>query len=236
MKIGILNCDYVKPHRQEFGHAFADMFVDLFDEHCPELCCQTYHITDGHYPASPDECDGYLITGSHRGVYENEVWIQQARSYVQTLFEVNKKMVGVCFGHQLLADSLGGRVEKSEKGWGIGAHQTIILNKKNWMSPDLDSYTLNVCHQDQVLDLPPNAERLAGNNHCPNSLFVVGNQCLGIQSHPEISSAYLDTILEDRAEAFGESEIQRARTSLMTRTDEDVVAIWIKNFFLQSPI
>jgi len=231
MIIGILQCDYVRPQYQHLLDEYSDMFVHLFECYCPEAQLRIYDVMHGEYPSSMAECDGYLITGSKHGVYEELDWIQQLKIYICELVQAKKKVVGICFGHQLLADALGGRTMKSEKGWGVGVHQVQVNSKKPWMEPALDCYHLNVSHQDQVVQLPEHAELLGGNGHCDIGMFSIGDTCLGIQGHPEIGRPYLEISMDSRAEQIGTDTLAKAKVSLSQPTDEAVVARWIYNFF-----
>lgn len=233
MIIGILQCDYVRPQYEHLLDVYGDMFVELFERHCPEMQTRIYDVMHGEYPASMDECDGYLITGSKHSVYEDLDWINQLKAYVQELAQAEKKVVGICFGHQLLAAALGGRTVKSKKGWGVGVHPVQVDAKKAWMEPISDRVYLNVSHQDQVVELPENAEVLGGNGHCAVGLFVIGDTCLGIQGHPEIGRPYLEISMASRAEQIGTDRLTKAKVSLSQPTDERIVARWIYNFFAQ---
>jgi len=233
MHIGILQCDHVWSQHRPIAGEYADMFIDLFADHCPELTFEVYDVIDGQYPASFEECDGYLLTGSKHGAYEDEPWIHQLKDYVRELHAAGGKTVGICFGHQLLAEALGGKVVKSEKGWGVGVHEVQVFEKKPWMEPQLDAYFLNVCHQDQVVALPPGAQCLAGNDHCPNALFALDERCLGMQAHPEIRTPYLEAVMAQRVSDMGAAVVERAKESLAcdVRPYVKVAAHWISHFF-----
>jgi len=80
----------------------------------------SYDVAAGELPARVEDHDGYLITGSPAGVYEPLEWIAPLLDFLRAAR--GAKLVGVCFGHQALAQALGGHVEKSERGWGVGLH------------------------------------------------------------------------------------------------------------------
>ena len=122
MKLGILKTDTVRPEWvPEFGE-YPDMFVDLLGQADPDLQFQVYDVENGEYPADIDEVDAYLITGSKSSVYDDKAWIGELMDFVRELDQRRKKLVGICFGHQLVAQALGGKTEKSSKGWGVGLH------------------------------------------------------------------------------------------------------------------
>ena len=153
------------------------------------------------------------------------------RDFVRELYENDIKFVGICFGHQMIAEALGGTCVKSDRGWGVGVHTVRIIQKKPWMRPPLESCNLIVSHLDQVCDVPEGAEVLGTNEHCPNSIFAVGKHFLGIQGHPEFTAAYADALVFSRLDRIGQSLVEEARKSLGTETHRETVTRWIENFF-----
>ena len=126
MKLGILKTDAVRPEWvPEFGE-YPDMFVALLEQADPSLEFVVYDVEEGQYPDDIEEVDAYLITGSKSSVYDDKPWIARLMDFVQELDRRRKKLVGICFGHQLVAQALGGEAAKSPKGWGVGlAHASI---------------------------------------------------------------------------------------------------------------
>ena len=122
MKIGILKTDAVRPEWvPDFGE-YPDMFTALLAKADPDLEFAVYDVEEGEYPDDIDEVDAYLITGSKSSVYEEKAWIARLMDFVRELHAREKKIVGICFGHQIIAHALGGKTEKSHKGWGVGRH------------------------------------------------------------------------------------------------------------------
>jgi GMP synthase-like glutamine amidotransferase len=193
----------------------------------------------GFYTAVPggqlpplEAADAYLITGSPNGAYDPDLWIGELQAFIRRAYQEKKKLVGICFGHQVIAHSLGGRAEKAPNGWGLGLEQVELLEQRPWMDPPKDTVFLHFVHQDQVTKLPPGARRLAGSDRCPVIIFTIAGRVLGIQGHPEYSSelmgellAYLDDHdLVSTGEAFKSLE--------QGRPDNQMVARWIANFLL----
>lgn len=151
MKLGILICDHVQTHLQhEFGD-YQNMFINTIiksNSGIKNLKLSFYDVQKEQYPIDINECDAYMSTGSQYSVYEKQVWIIQLLSFIKTLYLAKKPFVGICFGHQLIAHALGGLVEKSDKGWGLGVTCANVLQKKTWMKPNLISVKLVVSHQD----------------------------------------------------------------------------------------
>lgn len=231
MKIGLLKCDTVRKEHLHIAGDCSDFFVDLFSKYAPGLSLKIYDVQRGLYPDSLDECDGYLTTGSACSVYDDEPWIGRFRDFFVELYRAGPKLVGICFGHQMIAEALGGKCERSRRGWGVGVKNVRIVSKKAWMQPELDSYNLIVSHLDQVCRLPEGSEVLGTSEYCPNSMFIVGDRFLGIQGHPEFTHPYADALLLARLERIGPDVVQKARKSLETEVHREIIARWIENFF-----
>ncbi len=222
--LGLLLCDHVPENLQHLGGDYPDMFRKLF----PETSMRVYPVCEGVFPKSVDECDAYLVTGSRRSVYEEEDWILQLKKFVRQIHEANKYYIGICFGHQMLAEALGGKVQKSEKGWCVGVHEFEIVEKTDWMQAPKKQLNLLMMCQDQVQVLPEGSILLAKTPQCPVGMFVVGNKMLGIQAHPEFSKAYDKILMEQRVARIGEEKVKDGLASLALETDELVFASWVR--------
>jgi len=231
LKIGLLKCDTVKRELIHISGDCSDFFVDLFARHAPDISLKIYDVKKQQYPASLDECDGYITTGSASSVYDDEAWIHRLREFVKELYDDDKKFVGICFGHQMIAEALSGKCLESEQGWGVGVKQVKIISRKAWMDPPLDEYRLIVSHLDQVCRLPEGSEVLGTNEYCPNAMFMVGEHFLGIQGHPEFTAPYADALILSRIEKIGRSTVDEARESLKEETQHEIITHWIENFF-----
>ncbi len=233
MKVGLLECDHVLERFRHIGGDYRDMFATLFAQHAPSIKLQPFDVCNGQFPASVDECAAYICTGSRFSVYDDVAWIHTLKDFVRQLHNVRQPFVGICFGHQLLAEALGGEVAKAEQGWGVGVHSLEITRQEAWMQPVQTSCHLQYMHQDQVQQLPDNSVLLGQSAHCPVAVFRVGTSMLGIQAHPEFPAAYSDALLLDRVERIGAVRAQTARGSLSQKTDEVVVADWLASFLKQ---
>lgn len=233
LKLGILDCDVVHEDLRKEYISYSHMFQTLFIQVAPSVSFTSYPVIEGVYPESIDECDGYIITGSKSSVYDNAEWLDELRDYVRNLASQRKKMVGICFGHQLLAHVLGGRTSKSEKGWGVGVMQSKVIAKPKWMQPVIPSYSLLVSHQDQVIKLPPNAAVIATSSFCSNSAFQIEDYALGFQGHPEFIRDYSHRLMEMRRDRIPHERIEVGLNSLTEKIDHLLVAQWIINFFVE---
>ena len=207
------------------------MFKKLFLEIDPTLEFQIYDIRQHDFPATPDECDAYITTGSRSSTYEALSWIPPFKQLIVNLHQHKRKLVGVCFGHQLIADALGGRTELSDKGWGVGISQNRILHKKAWMIPELEHINIVVSHQDQVTGLPPGAELIASSDFCPNYMYQIDKHILTIQGHPEFNKEYSETLMRHRAEKLGQGILKQGLESLSLEVHDRIMMQWIMNFY-----
>ena len=230
MKIGILQTDSVRPELIEQFGDYPDMFQLLFSSIDPELEFETYDVQHGKYPNTIHDCDAYVTTGSKASVYDNEAWIRTLKDYLILLNAQNKKLLAVCFGHQLVAETFAGKTEKSPKGWGVGVHTVQVQNNKSWMQPELNSFNVVVSHQDQVVQLPKDAELIAGNEFCPYGMFQLSSNILTIQGHPEFSKPYAETMMNYRAAIIGETTLSEGIASLQKPVDDLAIARWFIEF------
>ena len=230
MKLGILKTDTVRPEWvPEFGE-YPDMFMALLGVEDPTLEFRIYDVEEGEYPADIDEVDAYLITGSKSSVYEDKPWIARLMEFVRELDSRKKKVVGICFGHQLVAQALGGRTEKSPKGWGVGLHSYRFNEMPAWNDRQLPGFSILVSHQDQVVRNARGAKVLASSEFCENAVCQVGDHILTFQGHPEFLPGYSREIMELRREMIGEDVYTAGVASLAREPESASVARWIINF------
>lgn len=231
MKIGILQCDDVSDElRAEFGN-YPAMFELKLSEVEPGFRFVTYRVMDGELPRSVDECDGYITTGSRFGANDDLPWIGRLEAFVSDLAAAEKKFVGICFGHQVLARALGGEVEVSGRGWAVGINTNQVDVEKAWMNPAREALKLVVSHRDQVCKLPQGFEVLASSSFCPYYMLQYGEHMMSIQGHPEFSKAYSSALMDKRAASIPAQCIRDGKASLAELADDSLVMRWIANFF-----
>ncbi len=228
MHIGILKTDAVRPEWvAQFGE-YPDMFQRLFLAVDPSLSFTTWDVECGELPDDVDCVDGYVITGSKSSVYDDKAWIREAETFIRTLYAQRRKVVGICFGHQLIARALGGIVDKSANGWGVGIQEYQLL-----FTPEQGKEHLRLVasHQDQVMTLPPGAQVTARNTHCPIAGFQIDNHVLTFQGHPEFIPDYAREIIAFRRQMIGDARADEGLKTLATREQEGPwVARWILDF------
>ena len=232
MHIGILKTDAVRPEWvPDFGE-YPDMFKRLLLEADDSVSFSVWDVEEGVQPTDQDidAVDGFIITGSKSSAYDDKQWIRDLEALIQKLHARRKKMVGICFGHQIIAKALGGVVSKSDKGWGVGIH-TYELDKAPFDGAQSGHLKLLVSHQDQVQELPPGARNVVSNAHCENAGFVMGDHIFTLQGHPEFIDEYSEAIMSFRYDMIGADRIVQGRASLQQHDHEGGrVAGWMLSF------
>lgn len=169
--------------------------------------------------------DGYVITGSRHGAYDRLPWIPALEAFIRAAGEAGVPVFGICFGHQIMAQAHGARVSKSERGWACGTQRYHV--------PGLPAgAAYHVFHQDQVLDVPADAECLGGNAFCPVGALRYARAGLSVQFHPEFETDFAAALLTLRAGvSVPQALASEARESLRRRPDNRPVALWVAGFF-----
>ncbi len=213
-------------------------FVDMFRRIQAPMTFHTYRATEEDYPESLDECDAYLITGSPCSVYDTYVWLKDLENFVRHVYDQRIPLVGICFGHQIIAQSLGGKVRLADGGWALGLHEFNVTVEKPWMvNRTTNNHALYFINQDQVVTLPPDGQWLGGSDTCPNAMFCCEDRVLSIQGHPEQPLSSMQRFLElllDEYHIDRNVADHAALTMANGEPDADLTATWISEFLKQS--
>ena len=228
MKIGILATGKPPTALQPAFGDYAGMFQTLLDGR--GYAWRTFDTPAGDYPERPEDCDAYIVTGAAAGVYDGDPWIGELLGFLRAA-KGRAKLVGVCFGHQAMAQAFGGKVIKSPKGWGIGLHSYDVAAHRPWMDA-APAVALSASHQDQVVELPAGATVLAGSGFCPNGLLSYdGGMAISCQLHPEFDPGYSIALLQGRRGVrYPEAQAAEAIESLGRPDDHTRMADWIGRF------
>lgn len=208
-------------------------FQRLLRPALPHTQLDIYDAVDRQYPADLSGYSAYLLTGSPSSITQSEPWIAHLLDVIVQLHAQRIPTIGICFGHQAVAQALGGRVERSAKGWGLGI-KPVRFAPEPWMQPPAAELNLIHIHQDQVVRLPPGARLLAGDEFCPCSSFAIGDRILTVQAHPEFDRAFMEGIIEIYRDDFPENIRNQALASTGKTNHGSVFASWIAHFLTQS--
>ncbi|MFY0642331.1 MAG: glutamine amidotransferase [Bermanella sp.] len=232
MKIGLLVTGHIdEPHIENYD-GYAQMFKHLFEAAGVTFEYEVFYVIDDQWPDYIDSCDGWLLTGSACAVYDNTPWMQKLKKWIIHAYEQDIPMVGICFGHQIIAQAFAGKVEKYSGGWGVGPHKyqlnDILLEGKSEIQ-------LNAVHQDQVIKKPLNAVCLGRSDFCENAILAYGNTILTVQAHPEFTREYITDLLEfHQGSAISPEPAQKALDKLKNSyyVDDMAMARWMASVFL----
>ena len=230
MRIGILQTDRVMERFRGRHGDYPEMFEDVLTAAADgaPLDFEAIDTLQAAYPA-PGACDAYVITGSRQSVYDDDPWIAALAYFVGEALDAGSKVVGICFGHQLIAHFFGGAAAPAS-GWAVGVHESRVVADAPWLEPRLDRFRLLSSHKDQVTRMPGGAELIATNDLCPIAGFTWGEGVLTFQGHPEFRKPYSMDLMNMRRELLGEDTYRTGVASL----DEDIhpvaVGRWILNF------
>ena len=193
---------------------------------------RSYAVLDGEFPESASDADLWVITGSRHGVYEDHDWIPPLEQFIRDVRDAGGKMFGICFGHQIIAQALGGKVEKSEKGWGTGVHSYDLAD--DWPEklggPLAEGLAMQVFHQDQVIDKPETAATLASSGFCEYAALWYPDFAVTVQGHPEYTSEFARDLIEARRElVLVGRDPEAAFEETRAPTTREALALWLRD-------
>ena len=232
MHIAILEAGRTNPKMPAKFHDYFDMFETLFADQSKNTNFKFSNVAviDGEFPESVDDYDGYLITGSAYGVYDDAPFIPTLMAFIRIIYTAGKPLVGVCFGHQIIAQALGGTCIKWPGGWGVGTYDVALDTLPDWM-PGRETVRLIHFHQDQVTALPEGAVHLGSTSFCQNAMYYIGDTVFSMQGHPEFSADYTGALLDLREDTIGGDRVAKAHDDLKQEHEGITIAGWILAFF-----
>ncbi|WP_265501907.1 type 1 glutamine amidotransferase [Paracoccus beibuensis] len=223
MRIGILQCGQSPAQLKQALGDYPDMFVRLLDGRGFEF--RTWHVEEMEFPGHVTDADGWLLTGSRHGAYEDHAFIPPLEGFIRRAHDAGVPMVGICFGHQIIAQALGGTVVKHPDGWAVGAQDYDFGG---------GPVRLNAWHQDQIVALPPGAQVAGRNAFCENAALIYGDRAFTVQAHPEFDDAFIKGLMETRAKGVvPEDLLAEADRRMGTANGAALLADRIEAFFKQ---
>ena len=231
MRIGILEAGAPPASLQpEFGR-YTGMVEHMLGS---GFSYRVFDVVDAA-PPSPDACDAFVITGASAGVYDDLPWIAPMEGFLRAA-KGRVPLIGICFGHQLMAQAFSGVVEKSPKGWCAGLHTYQVTHREPWMDA-AETIAIPASHQDQVVVAPPSARTILASDFTPFAALAYADQpAISIQGHPEFEPPFAQALYESRLDApYDEAEADRVIASLGAPNDRGRVATWLRTFLSQQP-
>jgi GMP synthase-like glutamine amidotransferase len=223
MRIGILQTGLAPDALAADMGDYPDMFAKLLAGN--GFTFDTYRVVEMQFPSDVHQADGWLITGSKHGAYEDLPFIPPLEGFIRDVYAAAVPLVGVCFGHQIIAQALGGKVEKYGGGWAVGATDYDFGG---------ETLTLNAWHQDQVTKVPPDAKVIASNDFCANAAMVYNDRAFTVQAHPEFRPEFVGGLARTRGRGVvPDALLDRATDRLALPLDNSAIAGQIARFFKQ---
>ena len=226
MRVVLLQTDSVlTPFQAEHGD-YPSMFAAALA--APDVELSVVDVRQQMPPSGAG--DAYVITGSRHSVYDELPWIPALAAFLRVEIAAGRKVVGICFGHQLLAHFFGGEVRPAAVGWEVGVKATEVCAEEAWMSPPARHFNLISSHKDQVARLPEGARLTARSPNCPVAGFSLGDNVITFQGHPEFSKGYSRALMDHRREILGDERYAAGVASLGLQDDAGLVGRWILRF------
>lgn len=223
--------DVPAPLRETFG-PYPAMFERMFNSTGGNFSYEVVTVEGNSLLPDPSRLEGIVITGSPAGVYEDHAWLPPLRAFIRSAYAAKTPMLGICFGHQIMADALGGDVQKSQKGWGLGRHVYRVANRPDFMANAPEMLAIACSHQDQVIVPPPEAEVVLASDFTPNAgLFYKSGKALSFQPHPEFLDDYALALVELRRGRAPDDVVEEGVSSFAQSSDSNTIANYIGNFF-----
>ncbi len=215
---------------------YGKKFERMLKKANPGFSFETVKVLECEPVPDVSELEGVIVTGSAKGVYDNTEWMDPLRDAIRRIYSARVPMLGICFGHQIMADALGGKVEKSEKGWGLGRHVYKLDNCPAYFSHPAGELAIAASHQDQVIAPPESARTFISSEFTPYAGLIYANgAAISMQPHPEFELEYSAGIIElRRNNPLNDNEVQAALDSLAGPMDNDFVGNALGEFFLQA--
>jgi GMP synthase-like glutamine amidotransferase len=236
MKITILQTGLVpEPMRDDFP-SYGEMMQTMLNRAGGAFEYEIISVVENEQLPPLDEIEALLITGSSHGVYDPLPWIGPLKEFIRNAYQRHIPMVGICFGHQIMAEALGGHAGKSDKGWGLGRHAYQLQNLPENLAPKVDQIHITASHQDQVLTQPPAAQVIAKSEFTPFAgLYYPEGPAISVQPHPEFDDDFSQTLFTKRKNVvFDPKDADQALASLSAPSSAAIMGAMFVRFYQEN--
>jgi GMP synthase-like glutamine amidotransferase len=230
LRVCILDNDNLDPAVVDPYVSYGAMTEKMFAAAGTRWQFDRFNTTRQEYPDSFDDYDAVLLTGSRADSFSDTPWVQALRARVTELLRQRKPLLGICFGHQLIAHCLGAQVGRAPQGWGMGRMTYDWCGPQPLTARSPATLSLLASHQDQVLTLPAGATLLARSDFCPVAAYQIDNHVFCVQPHPEFVEPYTEYLLDTRRARVGEAVHANGKAALGLGHDGLDVARFMQAF------
>jgi len=160
------------------------------------------------------EYDGVVVTGSSALVSDRRPWSERTAAWLAGVVEAGIAVLGICYGHQLLAHALGGRVGPNPRGREIGTARVELrpeAGQDELLAGSGPALSVQTTHVESVLDLPPGARCLGASHADPHHVIAIGRRCWGLQFHPEFDEDIMRAYLRARSTVLAAEGLEPGR-------------------------
>lgn len=222
MRIAVYDCVTGDILTEKHGPT-GETVIGWLAPHLPEAAFTSFHIAGNAQPPTPGAYDGVIVSGSEKGVYDDTEWIEPLRENLLAQRAEGTPIFGICFGHQIMADTFGGKAEKADTGYVVGG-QTFDM-----AGASTPAY---VAHQDQVTKVPPGAKIIASAPYCPVAALAYDGPALSVQFHPEYGAAFMKDLIATFGPSLASPEdVQTALDSVKDNVPKGFFADDVAAFF-----
>lgn len=220
MKIGFLLCGTMPQPAIDAHGDYTELYAELLGGQ--GFSFESWNVHEGNLPDSPEDADGWLVSGSRHGAYEDHAWIPPLEDFIRTSVEAARPIVGICFGHQIIAQALGGKVEKYQGGWTLG--------RQVYDFAGLD-LPLMAWHQDQVTEIPEGVQIIASTDSCKHAALLYGDRAFTLQPHPEFDAETVEILAEVNKTNVPQEDLDAIVPDLNEPIANEILADQISDFF-----
>lgn len=232
MKLTLLHVGLTPPAMQDDFSTYPPQFQNMFEDAGAEMTFDSIYVLEGEPFPSIASVEGVVITGSAAGVYEDHEWMAPLRDFIKQAYAAKIPMLGVCFGHQIMADALGGHVGLSEKGWGLGRQEYVVNDIAGAQTALGENIAIAASHKDQVKVPPADAEVFLSSPFAPNAGLVYKNgAAISVQPHPEFGLEFSRGLVElRRNNPLSDEEVRAMDATLDAPVDNTKMAKYLAQF------